>query len=321
MIRAITSILFGLFLSQGLQAQHFFKFKIPVEKTYDDKVSFKCDSGYFTKNENGNYFITMGKIHKEKTIYVLKSNQIIDSFQSNNLYNSVHFVADGHRFIQENRAIKATWESMKILKNIRIEIMDEDKLVETAEITRLTLVVSRKEWVGTRTLSFKKEDETEIELSNFGNQKELLPGDLVIVTGINIQLENGSNMKIIGYTIHIASEEDLLEEEATKEYSKVERTFKIYDSHLKEGYFLKGKVLENNHAQFDELNLGTSPNAVAIAKVIKSANIEAMVGPWEIYLPTGQLFAKGTISYDPKLSVYKLDNNWVQLVEKEILKE
>jgi uncharacterized membrane protein (UPF0182 family) len=94
-----------------------------------------------------------------------------------------------------------------------------------------------------------------------------------------------------------------------------------YSTPVKGGYFIKGKVLENNHATFDEVNLGTSEDAAEVAKILKSAGIMGMVGVWEIYLPTGQLYARGTISYNTELSTYKLDNNWVLLNKEEALTE
>ena len=133
MKKIVLFLLVGLFTSQYLQAQHFFKFKLPQEKSYDDKVSFKCDDGFFTKNENGNYVVGSEKVVWSKMIYVIKSNLVIDSFSTDNLYMKCQIVAEGHNFSQKT---KATWESVKVLKNLSCNLMDEDKVLEVGEITR-----------------------------------------------------------------------------------------------------------------------------------------------------------------------------------------
>mgnify|MGYP007079447924 CR=1 FL=1 len=294
-----------------IQAQHFFKFKVPAEKTYDDKVSFKCDKGYFTKNENGNYVVPTEKIPNRKTVYAIKNNLVIDSFDVKNLYMQYRLTSDNFNVSQKSMA---TWDEVKILKNLRFELRDEGKVLKEIKISKIVVVVSKKDGVRTKSFSYK-EFKNELNIEDLIRGGIMESGDLLIFTGITIVDTLDVKKKVPGYTIHIGSEEDMLEEKATKEFTKTEKTVKIYNTTLKEGYYLKGKVLENNHATFNELDLGSSQNASEIAKVIKSANITAMIGAWEIYLPTGQLYAKGNISYSPDLGTYKLDDDW-ELVTK-----
>lgn len=315
MKKYILFLLVGVIFSPASQAQHFFKFKVPQEKTYDDKVVFKCDDGYFTKNENGNYVVGALKVKAGNMIYAIKNNLVIDSFSAWNLYHPTQINCEGYKF---SKATKATWESIKVLKNLNVTLMDEDKVLEEGEIIKLTLVVSRKK--GTRTKTFSMKDKKSLDLKSFMREEELEKGDMVILTGIQVKFPDG-NKKVPGVSILISSEEDLREEEATKDFNKIDKTYKIYSTAVKEGYFIKGKVLENNYATFDEAHLGTSEDAAEVAKILKSAGIMGMIGAWEIYLPTGQLFARGTILYNPELSTYRLDNSWVLFNKKESLTE
>ena len=316
MKKYILFLLVGVLFTPITQAQHFFKFKVPQEKTYDDKVVFKCDDGYFTKNENGNYVVGAAKVDWSKMVYVYMSNSIVDSFNAYNLYQSVHVLADGHDF---SISKKATWESIKILKGLSVRMMDEDKVIQEGEIIRLRVVVYRKEGTSMKTYSFKDKEKT-LNLESLMREKGLENGDMLILTAITAEFPTGRK-NVPGVTIQIVSQEDLREEEVTKDINKIDKTYKIYSTSVKGGYFIKGKVLENNHATFDEVNLGTSEDAAEVAKILKSAGIMGMVGVWEIYLPTGQLYARGTISYNTELSTYKLDNNWVLLNKEEALTE